>query len=285
MLKRHYLSALAGCLGMEIILAVSPTAADPLDVDVALACAEDAAAGLPPIAEDRLHRFLGKGRLSHVRCNGGERAVAAMGQPWVDWRNYWGAGDAGSRSSVLDPKLQLLDRNQRGVNGALIDLEYQRMELIRFNLFDNSNTFEQYLTGGEVGGRKVDGPALRVWKEMRLPPDHPDYARVQIDADGTQLCSGELIRFRTLNGVCNDIRNPAMGSKGQLFARQVEFEATYPDLEHDEYAKNRHGGRLSLLKPDPQVISRKLFTRDQSQSPSCNLGHGAPQRRRRRLRL
>jgi hypothetical protein len=262
----------ASLIGIGMIAPAAPAAAAEPDIDVA--CAEDIARGLPPVAEERLNRFLGKGSLAHVRCNGGDAAVAGMGTPWVDWRNYWGSGDASSRSSVLDPKLQFIDRNKRGLNGALLDLEYQRMELIRFNLFDN-NTFEQYLTG-DVGGRKVDGAALKVWKEMRLPPDHPDYANLQIDSDGSQLCKGELIRFRTLSGVCNDIRNPAMGSKGQLFARQVEFEATYPDLERDDYARNRHGGRISLLTPDPQIISKKLFTRDQSQTPTCNEGHGTP---------
>ena len=53
-----------------------------------------------------------------------------------------------------------------------------------------------------------------------------------------------------------------MGSTGQLFARNVEFESTFPDSAPNELAKNRHGDRLGLLKPDPQVISRKLFTRD-----------------------
>ena|ERR1700730_16107701 len=81
---------------------------------------------------------------------------------------------------------------------------------------------------------------------MRLPADHPNFRELIVDADGK------------LTGICNDIRNPAMGSIGQLFARQVEFEFTFPDLECDSYSKNRHGGRLSLMKTDPQVISRKL---------------------------
>jgi hypothetical protein len=66
-----------------------------------------------------------------------------------------------------------------------------------------------------------------------------------------------------------------MGSTGQLFARNVEFESTFPELEMDEYARNRHGGRIGLLQPDPQLISRTLFTRDQSHSPECNQGRGA----------
>ena len=79
-----------------------------------------------------------------------------------------------------------------------------------------------------------------------------------------------------MNGICNDINNPAMGSTGMLFARNVQFESTYPDLGLDELARNRHGGRISLLKPDPQVISRKLFTRDQKDAPTCNKGQGTP---------
>lgn len=45
-----------------------------------------------------------------------------------------------------------------------------------------------------------------------------------------QICQGDLIRARTLTGICNDIRNPLMGASGQLFARNVEFDATFPDL-------------------------------------------------------
>jgi Animal haem peroxidase len=147
----------------------------------------------------------------------------------------------------------------------LLDLEYQRIELIKFNLFDNK-TFEQY-------GRTPDGPTLKTWREMRLPKEHPRFA--DVGGDGAQVCKGDLIRHRTLTGICNDIRNPAMGSSGQLFARNVEFETTFPDLGQDQLAKNRHGDRLALLKPDPQVISRKLFSRDQSGARDCNQGHGA----------
>jgi hypothetical protein len=145
------------------------------------------------------------------------------------------------------------------------------MELIKFNLFDNL-TYEQYLT-------KETGPTRKVWPELRLPPDHPNYRALRVDPDGSQLCQGELIRFRTLTGICNDIRNPAMGSVGQLFARNVAFEATFPELELNEYARNRHGGRIGLLQPDPQVISRKLFTRDQTSTPDCNHGYGVPNSR------
>ena len=41
-----------------------------------------------------------------------------------------------------------------------------------------------------------------------------------------------------------------------------------------ELTKNRHGDRLGLLKPDPQLISRKLFTREQAPGNGCNQGFG-----------
>src|SRR5262249_26310859 len=137
--------------------------------------------------------------------------------------------------------------------------------LIKFNLFDN-NTFKTYLLG-DGSGR--DGATIKVWREMRLPPDNPSFRDLQVDAGGNQQCVGSLIRFRTVTGICNDERNPAMGSTGQLFGRNAQFESTFPDLGEDKYAKNRHGSRISLLLPDPQVISRKLFTRDQSTTPDC----------------
>jgi hypothetical protein len=61
-----------------------------------------------------------------------------------------------------------------------------------------------------------------------------------------------------------------------LFSRNVAFESTFPDLAQDETTRNRHGGRISLLIPDPQVISRRLFTRDQTGARNCNQGQGAP---------
>ena len=68
-----------------------------------------------------------------------------------------------------------------------------------------------------------------MWQELRLPGEHPQYEAVGGSAP-RQLCAGELIRFRSLTGICNDIRNPLMGSTGQPFARNVEFETAFPDL-------------------------------------------------------
>ncbi len=228
-----------------------------------IGCADHISEGIRPIARDRPQRFLGKVQANTARCRGGDEAVKGRDVPWVDWGNYYAAGDTGSRS-------RWWTQNWRGVNGSLIDLEYQRVELIRFNLFDNSGTFAQY----DTGRNGADGAALKSWDEMRLPPTHPNYG--DVGGSGQQVCRGSLMRARTLTGICNDLYNPLMGSTGTLFARNVEFESTYPEAGLTNVARNRHGGRVSLMTPDPQVISRKLFTRQQSDSLACADGHGKP---------
>ncbi len=232
-------------------------------------CLQLVAGGFRPIADNRTKRFLGKVQAATAQCRGGDLALARRAAPWIDWPNYWGTGDSTSKSRWFLPLPGHVSRSSRGVDGALLDLEYQRIELIKFNLFDN-HTFEHYVKGrGDSAGR-----TLKVWDEMRLPRDHPNYQ--DVGGDKAQLCRGDLIRFRTLTGICNDIRNPAMGSTNELFARNVQFEATFPDLSPQQLARNRHGDRLGLLKPDPQVISRKLFTRQSANDSSCNNGYGLP---------
>jgi len=191
--------------------------------------------------------------------------------PWLDWPNFWAAGDSSSLSPSTLLASTFFGPNERGINGALYELELQRIELIKFNLFDNSGTYQAYITGRD--GRA--GPVLQTWPEMQLPPTHPHYKDVKHNPEH-QVCGGELIRFRTATGICNDIYNPLMGSTHQLFARNAQFDVTFPDLDLNEMTRNRHGDRLGLLKPDPQVISRKLFTRMQSHPDKCRNGYGLP---------
>jgi hypothetical protein len=220
-------------------------------------CVQAFGRGIHPVASERISRFLGKVSKEDDSCRGGEVAVANRQSPWVDWANYWGVGERRKQSDSF-----------LGVNGALVDLEYQRMELIKFNLLDNNGTYESYVKGRD----SLPGASLKVWPEMRLLKNDPNYQNV--GGDGEQLCKGDLIRFRTLTGFCNDIRNPIMGSTHQLFGRMVEFDSTFPDLGKSELSRNRHSDRLSLLEPDPAVISRKLFTRIQSHPEKCRAGLG-----------
>ena len=175
------------CLAL-LLAAVSSacTSSEPDQV----ACANLVKSGFRPVAEAREDRFLGKVQPDTALCRGGERAVALRDTPWLDWPNYWATGDQASKAGGRAPLTFLgehLEEDGRGVDGALLDLEYQRIELIKFNLFDNA-TFEDYLRGRDgVGGR-----ALKVWPEMRLGPEHPAYAA--IGGEGEQLCRGRLIR-------------------------------------------------------------------------------------------
>ncbi|MDX2506777.1 MAG: peroxidase family protein [Gammaproteobacteria bacterium] len=234
------------------------------------ACIDTAKSGLLRIADDRSKRFMGKVQEDTARCRGGEKAAKYLNTPWVDWQNYYAAGDASSKHGGREAITKLgehLSPNGRGVDGALLDLEYQRMELIKFNLFDQ-NTYEQYITGRDG----QPGPTLKYWDEMRLPAKHKHYQ--DVGGDGKQLCKGDLITHRTLTGICNDLRNPLMGSSGMPFGRNMQFDATFPRLGLNELTQNRHGKRIGLLKPDPQLISRKLFTREQTEGNGCNQGLG-----------
>src|SRR5258708_4778966 len=219
------------------------------------------------IATNRADRFQGKVDQATGQKRGGDEAVKGTALPWVDWGNYYGTSDA---SRGVAPNSSLFASARRGMVGALLDLEVERVELIKFNLFDNSGTYANYILG--QNGRP--GPAVKAWDAMRLPKDHPNYKDVGGDA-AQQICTGDLIRKRTLTGICNDQLNPLMGSTGQLFGRNVEFETAFPDLGLNPLTRNRHGDRLSLLVPDPQVISRRLFTRSQENPDACREGLGA----------
>jgi len=222
------------------------------------------------VAQVRTARFLGKVPETRARCLGGQYAIDNRSGPWLDWPNYWAARDESSRVPLrLLADAKLIGPNAHGINAALYELELQRIELIKFNLFDNSKTYEAY-----VKGRGDEpGPVLQTWPEMRLPASHENFRDVGGPAP-QQICTGDTIRFRTVTGICNDIFNPLMGSTHQLFARNVQFDSTYPDLGGTALTRNRHGDRLGLLKPDPQVISRKLFSRPQTHPESCRSGLG-----------
>ncbi|MEO8594397.1 MAG: peroxidase family protein, partial [Candidatus Solibacter sp.] len=233
-------------------------------------CGQMVNSGIRPIAATRDQRFLGKVEASSAGCRGGELATQFRATPWVDWSNYWGTGDAQSKGPEFVKQAKHLGPTGRGIDGALLDLEYERIELVKFNLFDNNKTYKEFVTGR----KGVGGPALKTWRELRLPPVHANYR--EVGGAGDQVCKGELIRGRTLSGICNDIKNPLMGSTGTPFARNAEFQELFPEMGRTELTRNRHGDRLALLKPDPQVISRKLFTRAQSNPGACNDGQGLP---------
>ena len=144
------------CVGAGALLFLAGCASSTKELK---ACAELVNSGFRPIAKDRTERFLGKVQENTAECRGGDRAVAYRGAPYVDWANYWATADAGSFYPGTNSVGGHLGPNGRGIDGALLDLEYQRMELIKFNLFDNSGAYKDYVEGRNG----VEGPALKVW--------------------------------------------------------------------------------------------------------------------------
>jgi hypothetical protein len=58
------------------------------------------------------------------------------------------------------------------------------------------------------------------------------------------------VNARTIDGGYNDLDDPAMGSIGSRFGRNVSIEHTYPETGAD------------ILEPNPRLISRRLLTRE-----------------------
>src|SRR6266852_9672776 len=115
------------------------------------ACLRTSFTGFRPIADERDQRFLGKVQEATARCRGGARTADRRADPWIDWPSYWATGDSTTRAAAATFNVAHLSANGRGIDGALLDLEYQRIELIKFNLFDNSGTYEHYVVGrGDV---------------------------------------------------------------------------------------------------------------------------------------
>ena len=164
------------------------------------ACADMVGDGFRPVASERANRFLGKVQENTARCRGGDKAVAHRDVPWVDWSHYWATADAASKAP--DSGTGHLSSNGRGVDGALLDLEYQRMELVKFNLFDNNGTYPDYALGRDG----VPGPALKTWPQMRLPNTDSNYTHVggagdqlwRLRARSFLLVSGKVASNSTL---------------------------------------------------------------------------------------
>jgi hypothetical protein len=130
---------LTACGLAMLLTACTDTAAKVEEARELEACKQMVLGGLLKIPEARDMRFLGKVAEATAICRGGQKAAQFRMTPWVDWSQYWGTGDMQSL-----PKDYLSSKGPafRGVSGALLDLEYQRIELIKFNLFDNSGTYK-----------------------------------------------------------------------------------------------------------------------------------------------
>ena len=71
-----------------------------------------------------------------------------------------------------------------------------------------------------------------------------------IDPPALQGSSPRYLTARTPDGSYNDLAQPAMGSTGTRFGRNVPLEHTYPRVARAD------------LAPNPRLVSRELLTRD-----------------------
>ena len=67
---------------------------------------------------------------------------------------------------------------------------------------------------------------------------------------GQQAIPDRARTARTADGTFNDLDQPAMGSAGSRFGRNVPIKGTHPDRDR-------------LLTPNPRTVSRELMTRDE----------------------
>ena len=207
--------------------------------------------GFRPIAVERNTRFLGKVEEATAGCRGGERAVRYRATPWVDWSNYWGTGDARSRGR------RGTSEDRRGIEGALLDLEYQRLELIAFNLLDNGGTYAAYVKGRG----SLPGPSLEVWPELRLAPTQdPATPRSGAPASSAAAARSPATGRSRESATTSPIPRWARPASASLVSWSSRPPS--PSSAQDELARNRHGDRIGLLQPDPQRISRALLSRE-----------------------
>lgn len=61
-------------------------------------------------------------------------------------------------------------------------------------------------------------------------------------------CSGDALTVRTVDGTCNDLELPAMGSAGMRLGRNMPIASTFQDT-------------ANLMNPNPRDVSRELLTR------------------------
>jgi hypothetical protein len=61
-----------------------------------------------------------------ARCRGVDEAVKLRSLPWVDWQNYWATGDSATQGPQSFWRFKHLNPNGRGIDGAFLDIEYQR---------------------------------------------------------------------------------------------------------------------------------------------------------------
>jgi len=164
-------------------------------------CGDASAGRYSKGGEDQRRTILREGADTTARCLGGKKAASLREGPWLDWPNYWAAGDATSRAPArLLANAKVVGPNAHGINGALYELELQRIELI--SSISSTTTRPTRPTSQAETARQAGAPipGLKCDYPRAIPTSHLS------GGNQAQVCRGALIRFRTLDGLCNDIR-------------------------------------------------------------------------------
>ncbi|CAH3034753.1 unnamed protein product [Porites lobata] len=86
-------------------------------------------------------------------------------------------------------------------------------------------------------------------RKCRKRANEKGLPRNMIEVFRTMHCTENMRKFRTHDGTCNDLNQPASGSRFYRFGRNVNRTKTFEDTD--------------LLEPCPRQLSRKLMARDE----------------------
>ena len=212
-----------------------------------VSCAEEISEGVRPIAETRADRFHGKVQANTAKCRGGSNAVAFREVPWTDWGNYWATRDNASKSFFAheEPARRQRLAHRPRVRARRVDQVQPVRQQWHLSTVREWRRRDRWRRGQDVAGDAAAGHAI------------PRYAAVG-GAAAEQHCTGELIRHRTLNGICNDTRNPLMGSSRHALRPQREFRDDVP----------RQGARRAGSQ-SPRRTSRAALARSAGHQPQA----------------
>lgn len=215
--------------------------------------------------------LLALGKKEDAQLNSAARRNA--GTPWVDWQFLFGIDGKQIDNKFFEtmkesdnPFLNWITetaggvqklRQQPGQLAALISLQLQRTELLKCNIFDTNGTIDDYNPGN------LNANTVNKWDALQFSTrvdDLPEIAAKR-DSNGNILqqdgkpvareaCSDKEKMYRTIDGTCNDPRNPLMGAKLTRFGRNVSFKAA---RKYDN-------------DPDPSLIAAELLYRKNADS-------------------
>ncbi|MEZ4744061.1 MAG: peroxidase family protein [Bdellovibrionota bacterium] len=196
------------------------------------------------VSKTREGRFLGKVTESQAKRRGGEQALKRNKTPWIDWGAYYGSRDVKDEGKDQRGFANIVSGATSGHYGSLLDLEVQRVELLKFNMYDTNGEYDDYRSGNVT---KKIFPSLQ-----------------GLDCGEENDYGNKKWWFRTTDGRCNDMQNPKMGMANLAFPRNADFMATFPDIERGNGPTIKNGIKVhyALNDPDPKKVSDILLKRD-----------------------